>query len=74
MSMTLDEFRISEDLSVSSLADLIGVTGKHKVRTVYRYLRHQRTPSLAVARRIIQATQGKVTLDDLTLSAQEAAR
>lgn len=62
--MTLDEYRKAEALSVSSLADLIGVTGKHKVRTVHRYLRHERVPALPVIQRITQVTNGRVTFDD----------
>lgn len=62
--MTLDEYRRQEGVTVSDLADAIGVTGPHRIRTVYRYLSQERTPALPVIRRIAEFTQGKVTFED----------
>jgi transcriptional regulator with XRE-family HTH domain len=64
MAMTLDEYRRQEGVTVSELADAIGVTGPHRIRTVYRYLKHERTPALSVIRRISEFTDGKVAFDD----------
>ena len=70
--MTLDEYRRQEGVTVSDLADAIGVTGPHRIRTVYRYLKHERTPALPVIQRISEFTAGKVTFNDF-LPAKESA-
>ncbi|WP_264780567.1 helix-turn-helix domain-containing protein [Gluconobacter frateurii] len=62
--MTLDEYRRQEGVTVSDLADAIGVTGRHRIRTVYRYLTQERTPALPVIRRIAEFTNGQVTFED----------
>lgn len=72
MAMTLDEYRRQEGVTVSDLADAIGVTGPHRIRTVYRYLKHERTPALPVIQRISEFTAGKVTFNDF-LPAKEPA-
>jgi len=68
MAMTLDEYRTQQKISVSDLADRIGVSGEHKVRTVYRYLRHERIPGLGLLKAIEDATGGQVTIRDFPSS------
>lgn len=70
--MTLAEYRRRKGMTVSEIADAIGVTGTHRIRTVYRYLKHERTPALTVIRRITDFTKGEVTFEDFLPSKEPA--
>lgn len=70
--MTLNDFLNSKDprMSHAAFADLIGSTQA----TVSRYLNGDRFPPPETIRRIVQATKGKVTADDLLVGFERAKK
>lgn len=62
--MTLDAFRSKHSLSLAQLAQRLGLTGPHAIRTVHRYVRHERIPDLFTLRQIEEKTGGAVTIQD----------
>lgn len=67
--MTLHEFLKTSDLSGREFAKRIGTSESVLSRLVQR----KRAPSFEVARKIIAASDGLVTVDDLALTDAEAA-
>lgn len=59
--MKLSEFLSRQGMSQTEFGDAIGVTGE----TVCRYLNGTRFPSAAIMIKIKQATDGRVTPNDL---------
>jgi len=70
--MTLDDFLSSKSpkMSHAAFADLIGATQA----TVSRYVNGDRFPPPETIRRIVQATKGKVTADDLLVGFEAAKK
>lgn len=60
--MTLRQFLRDRNMSVVALQAAIGVRSRN---TVYRYLRGEQVPRREIALRVVAATGGAVTLDDL---------
>ena len=55
------EYVLSNRISVSKLAELIGIDRS----TMTRYLNGERTPSMKVATRIVEYTNKEITYDDI---------
>lgn len=62
--MTLEKYRTHMKLTLDQLAELLGIEGPSRARTVHRYIRCERIPSRATLRQIEKATKGKVKSDD----------
>ena len=63
LAMTLQEFWADKG-PLRELADFLGLEGDHVVRTVQRWLEHERIPDLATLRLIQEKTGGSVALAD----------
>lgn len=50
-----------KNIKTNEFADIIGVDSS----TISRYIHWHRKPSLDIAQRIVKATKGKVTIEDL---------
>lgn len=61
--MLLHDFLESRNFTIKEFAVLVGVSPQ----AIYNYIRKGRVPNLTIANRIIMATKGKVTLEDLLL-------
>ena len=67
--MTLDAYFANTGTTAATLADAVGVTGA----SMTRIRRGEQNISLDLALKIVTATGGKVTLEDLGMTRQQAA-
>lgn len=74
LAMKLEEFRKAEKLSKTALADLLGIKGAGRARTVQRYIDGLRFPERSTITLIAEKTGGKVTWADWAPSLQEPRR
>ena len=62
--MTLAEYRTEAGLTLEKLADMLGISGASRARTVHRYITHERIPDRATIRKLEAATGGMVCSAD----------
>lgn len=62
--MTLEQFRTDRGLTYLQLADLVGLRGGSRARTIQRYCAGARFPDPDMLLSIRMATDGAVTADD----------
>lgn len=67
--MTIDAYLEASGTTAAALADAVGVSGP----SMTRIKRGGQNISLDLANRIVLATGGKVTLEDLSMTRQKAA-
>lgn len=67
--MTIDAYLDAAGITASALAEAVGVSGP----SMTRIRRGEQNISLDLANRIVLATGGKVTLEDLSMTRQKAA-
>ena len=60
----LAEYAASKTLTMTALAELLGIDGLGRARTVQRYVTGQRIPDRLMVRKIEEATSGAVTWCD----------
>jgi DNA-binding transcriptional regulator YdaS (Cro superfamily) len=61
LSMDLEKYLESRNLGKKEFATMIGVSAA----TISNYIHFRRKPTLDIANRIMKATKGKVTIEDL---------
>ena len=71
--MTLEEFRISKNLTLKALADLLGIEGVNAIRTAQRWTTHERIPRREKMVDIQKATGGAVKPSDWPFSPTKVA-